>query len=365
MKILIYRFGQLGDTLFALPSLWAIRRAFPDARLTYLASDHPGCGFIDARMVLPPEGLIDDWLTYALDGPGGIRGMLRLWKQLRSQRFDLLVYLVPRGRPHQSIWRDLLFFRTAGIRRVVGHKGISFPPRKSGQPLPLIDYEADHLLRRLALNQIPIPSPNQRRMDLALTSEEERSAEDWLRAHVPGYPSAVSLVGIGPGSKWPSKIWPEERYAALGRRLNDELSLFPIVFGGPGDVPVAQRLLKHWGCGAYAAGALAVRPAAAALARCRLFVGNDTGTLHLAAAVGTPCVGVYAAHAWPGLGYPYGSGHIVLRRSPPCEGCLLPVCIKEGMRCLREISVKEVCDACRAIVSAPRQPASSDHATPD
>src|SRR5205085_2524024 len=110
---------------------------------------------------------------------------------------------------------------------------------------------------------------------------------------------------------------------------------------------------RAWGTGTSAAGLLDVRTAAAVLARCRLFVGNDTGTLHLAAAAGTPCVGVFAAQDWPGRWQPYGLGHTVLRRPVPCEGCRLTVCTREGMRCLREITVEDVLAACRATLPAP------------
>src|SRR5438552_12139853 len=88
-KVLIYRIGQLGDTIIALPALWAVRRAFPKARMTYLASDHPGSGYVAARSVLP-EGLIDEWLTYSLESSGLVQGIARLWWALRQRRFDTL-----------------------------------------------------------------------------------------------------------------------------------------------------------------------------------------------------------------------------------------------------------------------------------
>lgn len=351
LKVLIYRFGQLGDTIVALPALWAIRDAFPNASLTYLNSNHPGRGFVLPQEILPGEGLIDDWLAYMREGSGKARNLFRFWRALRARKFDVLVYLLPRLRTRLSVWRDLVFFRSTGIRYVVGSKGFdALPPHVAGQPLPSVEHEADHLLNRLALSHISTPSINRGNMDLKLTSEEKQAAEDWLRTQVPGYSSELPLVGIGPGSKWPSKIWPAERFQELGRRLNSELSLLPIVFGGRGDVPLANQLIKYWGRGVSAAGELGVRAAAATLAHCRLFVGNDTGTMHLAAAVRTRCVGIFSAQDWPGRWHPYGPGHIVLRRSVPCEGCGLQVCIKERLRCLTEISVDDVLQACRTVL---------------
>lgn len=343
-RIVVYRIGELGDTIVALPSLWAVRRSFPDAHIALLGNVNLVAQNVSARQVLPQAHLIDQWLAYQSTGDRGPADLLSLLIRLRRLRFDTLIYLAPRIRKPQDVRRDLLFFRLAGIRDVMGDRGFEpLPPGPDGGPLPVVEHEADHLLRRLSLSGISVPPPGSVRIDLALTGEEQNAAELWLHEHVP---AKDNLVGFGPGSKWPSKIWPEERFAELGRRLIAQCGIYPIVFGGANDREVAERLIGSWGRGANAAGTLPVRPAATALARCRLYVGNDTGTMHLAAAVGTPCVVTMSALDWPGHWNPYGWGHTVLRRSVPCEGCLLKVCEREAMRCLKEISVDEVLSAC-------------------
>jgi len=140
----------------------------------------------------------------------------------------------------------------------------------------------------------------------------------------------------------------------LGRRLIDELSLYPIVFGGEEDAELGNRLIEHWGTGTNAAGGLDVRLTASALGFCSFYVGNDTGAMHLAAAVGTPCVAIMSAQDWPGRWDPYGRGHIVLRKTVACEGCLLSVCEREGLRCLNEIEVGEVIHACKEVLTSGR-----------
>ena len=348
-NILVYRIGQLGDTIVALPALWAVHRAFPEARLTYLSSHHTRSGYVSARLVLPSEGLIDEWLTYSMESAGRVISLIRLWRGLRRRRFDILVYLAPRLRRRFSVLRDLFFFRLAGIRHVVGHRGISpLPARRPGERLPAVEHEADHLLRRLELCGFPKTPIGRGDTDLALTSREREEGEQWLRLNVPANSAGLSLVGIGPGSKWPSKLWPEERFAELGTRLIRELGFYPVVFGGSDEAALAARLIKHWGAGVSAAGVLSIRAAATVLARCSLYVGNDTGTMHLAAAVGTPCVAIFSALDWPGRWHPYGHGHTVLRRQVPCEGCLLSVCTMQGMRCLREITTDDVIAHCHA-----------------
>ena len=125
-RILIYRIGQLGDTIVALPAIWAIRRYFPDAYIGLLNDSHDEGGYVLASKVLPKEGLIDELLSYEASKEG-----VSFWRQLkvileiRQKRFDTLVYLAPRFRNKRQIIRDIIFFRVAGISRVIGHKGIS------------------------------------------------------------------------------------------------------------------------------------------------------------------------------------------------------------------------------------------------
>ena len=277
--------------------------------------------------------------------------LLKILPRLRQARFDTLVYLAPRRRTRWQIWRDLAFFRLAGITHFFGHRGFTpLPPRIPGSPLPFVEHEADYLLSRLALSGIPVPPPEERRIDLRLSGEELGAAHWWLGRELP--PDQLGkLLGVGPGSYWPSKVWPEERYVEVVRALLNQPGVYPVIFGGPEVSALGNRLIAAWGCGLNAAGRLSVRQAAAALSHCKLFVGNDTGTMHLAAAVNTPCVAIYAAVDWPGRWYPYGPRHRVLRRSVPCEGCQLFECIEREMECLKQISVGNVVEACRAALA--------------
>ncbi|MBV9958360.1 MAG: glycosyltransferase family 9 protein [Acidobacteria bacterium] len=348
-RILVYRIGSIGDTIIALPAVRAVSRHFPRASLSFLGNAHEK-GHVLAQSVLPPDGLFEEWLTYPT-GVGRTRpskDIGRLLLDLRRRKFDTLVYLAPRGRTH--VWRDLAFFYAAGIRRFIGHQGIDqLPARVLGQPQTVLEHEADHLLHRLQLSGIPVPPPGEGEMDLGINADEKERARAWLREHCGEALELNNLVGIAPGSNWQSKTWPEERFAELGARLISELKLFPLVLGGPEDYERNERLIALWGRGANAAGQLSVRLAAAALSECRFYVGNDTGTTHLAAAVGTPCVVAFSAQDWPGRWYPYGRGHTVIRRAVACAGCMLRDC-DQDLECLKQIEVGEVFDACRAVL---------------
>ena len=133
-----------------------------------------------------------------------------------------------------------------------------------------------------------------------------------------------------------------------------EHDVWPVTFGGPHDQATGDRLIRAWGRGYNAAGALSVRAAAAALARCALFLGNDTGPMHLAAAVGRPCVAVFSSRDWPGAWFPYGGGHRVFRTDIDCDGCMLLDCVERRMECIRAVPVEVVLQACRETLSRGR-----------
>lgn len=354
-RILVYRIGHIGDTVVALPALWAIRRCFPDAHITLLCNRQPGSNYVLASAILPTQGLIDETLTYVSDenrsNPLNLFGLLR---ELRTRRYDSLVYLAPRLRSPIAIARDKAFFRLAGIDRFYADRGFGFPLREVDQSLPNVESEADHLLARLELTGIPVPATGEGEMNLAISELEREAASGWLRRNLPDTAREKKLVGMAPASKWPSKVWPEDRYLAFGRWLVEQ-GMIPMVVGGKEDAPLGNRLIAEWGAGHNAAGELDVRATAALLELCDFYFGNDTGAMHLAAAVGTPCVVVMSAQDWPGRWEPYGSDHIVLRKSVSCEGCFLRVCDREALRCLTSISVEDAIDACRKVVSRSRQ----------
>ena len=346
-RILIYRVGQMGDTIVALPAIWAIRQHFPTAYLAFLSDEHNETDYVLPSSILPHKKLIDKYITYRTSKSRvSSTRILQIISKLRQERFHILVYLAPRLRTRRQLFRDLMFFRLAGITRFIGHRGIEPYPRcLPGEPLPELVHEADHLLSRLSRSGVAVPPPGQGCMDLCLSKRELQEAEKWLDQHG-GLNHHKLLIGLGVGSKYPAKVWPEERFEVLGHYIINNLGGLPIIFGGPEDRAKGDRLISKWKLGINAAGELTVRRAAAALSFCRLYVGNDTGTMHLAAAVGTRCIGIFSARDFPGCWHPYGPQHVVLRANVACAGCLVDECLKYDMACLKLITVEDVVNAC-------------------
>jgi ADP-heptose:LPS heptosyltransferase len=267
---------------------------------------------------------------------------------LRAARLDLMIYLVQGYRDKSRVGRDRLFFRTCAIKRLAGFEGMPLTPVVRRGDLARQPTQADQFLFRLAAAGMPVPPPGCGRADLNLGSEDFAKADAWKRNGPDD--GGRRRVAFGPGTKMPAKQWPEERFLEVGRRLIREYDVWPVVFGGPEDRASGTRLIAVWGRGSLAAGELNIRASAAALGACSCYVGNDTGTMHLAASAGVRCVALFSARDYPGLWEPYGPGHRVLRTEAPCSGCYAQTCPRGDNLCMNRIEVGPVVEACRQIL---------------
>ena len=336
-----------------------MRDRFPDSQIVYLSSaDGEDPKYVSARDVLPAHGLFDDWISYpnVSAGPGGIISLLRLAMEIRRKKFDVAFYLMTRYRTARQIDRDRLFFRLAGIKNVIGSEFVKKHnlPFEIPRPIPRIESEANFLLRLLREKRV-VNGDREFHAELDITPEERSTADAWMESKgVTSYNGP--RIAVAPGSKWDSKIWDEARYARVVQKLISSHDVVPVIFGGPEDREKGERLLAHWGRGGNAAGELSVRKAAAALSGCVLYLGNDTGTMHLAASVGTPCVAMFSSVDWAGRFEPIGGGHVLFRRSVECEGCHSPVCLNMAHvnKCLDLVDADEVYEACVSVLSGER-----------
>ncbi len=351
-RILVYRIGNLGDSLIALPALWFVREYYRGAHVTLLCNRSSNRRELAASDVFRDTRLFDDVLHYGgplADLPLGGKALdyARLLAAIRRGRFDKLVYLPPSRRTAAEIARDKKFFRLAGIRDLVGFDDVpaATSVTSSAKPLATQPREAQSLLDRLTASGLPVPPLEACRIDLEVQPSVRRSFGNWVarQTNDGGRP----WIALGIGTKMPAKQWPADRFARVVAKLIEEFDVWPMIFGGSEDRAQAEALLAAWGRGAAAAGELTLGEASVALEHCDLYLGNDTGTMHMAAAAGVRCVAIFSARDWPGKWYPCGSGHVILRKSVSCEGCLLVECVEHANQCLTQISVDEAYQACR------------------
>ena len=348
--IFICRSGLLGDTLVSIPSLTAIREAFPQTHLIYVGEHVPGSKYISPQDVLGGTGLVDAFLYFNSGGFRwtGLKSLLLLaWETIRL-RPALVIILEAPGR----YTRKTRFFRWLGCTVVPAGKGFFSSTRQPEKPSQvLVAPISEQLLEAIAQLTGRTPNSTAPSAQLPLRADSALGVREWIEFNGA---NGKRLLGLGIWSNMPSKRWPLNRYQELVQRLRVlDSQIFPVVLGAREERPHGLELVKDWGTGAVAAGEFTIHQRAHLLAQCALYIGNDTGTMHLAAAVGTSCVAIFSARDQPGKWHPYGSTHVVLRKSPPCAGCLLRECNQYHLRCLSEISVDEVFTACVRLLSLP------------
>jgi len=348
-RFLIMKSGLLGDTLVSLPALHCLRSAFRDAHITYVWQQLPSKSVATPPDILRDSGLVDRFIGYSIEGNYWQRNLaiVKLFLSLRINQYDIGIVLEA---PFWPATRKS-FLRWSGIPLVVGPDGRQEKIYRSPDGnLPQVEHIADSLVSVLRPIVSKLPGLQDGIFRLPLSNAEQIDAVNWCCSR--GWRQNGTLVAFAPGSNMASKRWPLESFAAVGRHLIDEFGIMPIVVGGPDDRDRAVQLITRWGIGINATGELSVRQGVAVLAQCRLFVGNDTGTMHMAVAAGVRCVAIFASIDMPGRWSPYGAGHHIFRLNVPCSGCLLRECDMGDQHCIRLISATEVTRACVDVLTA-------------
>ncbi len=334
-QILIYRLGSLGDTVVALPAFNVIRKHFGEGTFSLLTNKPIASKAAPIESVLGP-----DFFREVIDYPVGLRNpanLLGLSRRIRSGNFDVLVNLsAARGR--LNAWRDSFFFRFSGIKRVVGT-----PRNKSdftvsrNENSGLYENETLRLLRRVA----PLGSADladSSTWDLKIAAVERAAAESAL----PVYPAPT--IALCFGTKMQAKDWEIPNWQQLVKRLGAALPAWRLaVVGSADESERAERCAADWpGTVVNLCCRVSPRESAAVLEKCAIFVGHDSGPMHLASAVGTPCVAIFSARNLPGQWFPARPGHAIIYHKTDCFGCGLETCIAEKKRCIMSITVDEV-----------------------
>lgn len=306
--LLIFRLGSIGDTVVALPCFHAIANAFPTHRRVLLTNALTSVRASSAEGVLAGTGLIDETIYYPVGG-FPLKSAIALNRELRRLRPTMMVYLAERLNA-RAVYRDLLFFKAAGIPKIVGAPWNRKLRNCRADPETL---ELEHEVARLArsLQQVAPVSLSAPSWDLRLSPAELAKADEVLQS-----PSGTrSLLAIAPGSKIAAKNWGTENWAALlGSLTGDYPDMTLVIVGAPDERAIGAEVSRHWGGRILnLCGALTPRETAGVLRRCRLLVCHDSGPMHLAASQETSCVALFGNLNRPRQWYPFGIGHRVIQ----------------------------------------------------
>ena len=338
-RVLIYRLGSLGDTVVVLPALHLVARTFPAARRVMLTNFPIHAKAPAAAAIIGDSGLIDGYLGYPVSTRSPLT-LASLWWKIARFRADVLIYLT-RSRGDSVVHRDARFFRLCGIKHIIG-----LPLGNLAEPHYFPDRDIwEHECARLLRTVRELGSPDLEDpawWDLRLTEAEFGTARRLLSA-IAGRP----FIACGPGTKMQAKDWGEGNWRELLARLSALLPGHALVLvGAKEDARVSDFAASGWsGPVVNLCGQVTPRETAAALTGAELFLGPDSGPMHLAAARGVPCAIAFASREQRGYWFPVGKVHQVVYHTVPCSLCRLETCIEQKKQCLTSITVDEMLDA--------------------
>jgi heptosyltransferase-2 len=333
VKILIRATNWVGDALMALPALRAIRERFPEAEITILARPYVAFIYKDQQVC---DNMM--FVDYKRDMVG----------EIRAQKFDAALLLQNAFEAAWFVWR-------AGIPERIGYardgrsllltKAVPIP--KPGEIPAHEQYYYLELLRRAGwLDSLP----NESFVKIHVPEENRQRAADFLLSA--GAKPDTLRVAIGAGASYGSaKCWPPDRFAELANRLQAQANTDVILFGTSAEAAVSSAIAAGMRRAPIdLTGKTAINDLPALLSQCHLFIGNDSGAMHVAAAVDLPVVAVF------GPTDPFGTAPITPRCSivqdkPYCSPCFLRRCPTDH-RCMTRVTPDAVEAAARHWISS-------------
>lgn len=322
-NILIIKMSSLGDILHTLPFAAALRKRYPQAKISWLV--HPQfAGFVPDKPVIDEVLYFDKVKFNKLGLSDKIKYFFSMRSMLHSKRFDLVIDM-------QGLFKSAVLAAISGCSNRIGYCEMR---EGSGLISKAIcgSHSKDHVIERYLdvarylgadVQEVEFPMPD--------LTEESRSIREKLAAqNVTG-----DYVVFVPGARWQTKEWPVEYYARLAAMITADGTAV-VLAGGPDDMDKGSRIKELCPAAADLTGQTSLRELAALIKGCAVYISADTGPLHFAAALKKPLIAMYGPTKADRTG-PYGSDKASVLLSPAaCAGCLKKAC--NDWHCMHDIT---------------------------
>lgn len=327
-RVLVVKLDHLGDVLLATPVLSNLRRAYPNTELHVLTGAW-------SRVVLEKHPDVSKVIEYNSPAfcrtgqPTSLKQTFRLYRALRRQKYDLIVEL-------RGDWRIIWF---AFLR--LTPKRLDRAALQVENKLGFVRFTGTHETTRNldVLKQAGIPIPVQT-TTFSVTTEDEKWASDFLATHQ--IDREYPLIAIHPGSPIELKRWLPERYAELADWLIAQKGAQILFVGVKDEIQIITDIqARMQGESINIAGKTTLTELASILHKCNIFIGNDSGPMHLAAAVGIHTIGLYGPGDPTRFG-PVGAKCQTIRRKLDCPPCSGTTCRFGEEGCMSKIQVTDV-----------------------
>ncbi|MBI5181845.1 MAG: lipopolysaccharide heptosyltransferase II [Nitrospirae bacterium] len=336
-NILIIKPSSIGDIIHALPFLKAIKTKYPKAAISWLINR----GLND---LIADNLYLNEVILFERKRWGGFnniaskyREFTKFIKNIRSRRFDAVIDL-------QGLFRSGIITYFSGADYRIGFANARelspifynhkvFPPNKEMHAVDRYLLIAKELDADISKKEFMINIP--KKEDVYVSGLVKRNGRR-------------PLIAINPSARWQTKMWPLKRYAELIDTIAAKLRAQPVLIGGKEDEVRINGLLSMTKSKPLdLSGKTTLLQLAALLKRVELLITNDSGPMHIAAAVGTPVVALFGPTKPKRTG-PYGNGHVVIQKDISCIGCLKKSC--DDLKCMDAISVDEVFNSVRGLI---------------
>ncbi len=345
-KILVLRYRFIGDTILTVPFFRNLRRAEPEAHIAWVVA--PGSSDVVKGIPYVDELIYWDPATIHADSRGGHRTLgakLSFIRELRAKKFDK-AYVLKRSFSSALIAllsgaRERVGFDTEG-RRFMLTRAVPYRPEQ---------HEVVSFLDLLRADGVPVTDDY---LESWISADEARKADELLQSH--GVGGDARLLALHPFGSIYQKSWPMARFAEVARQLMERYGMTPLLLGAGGDRKEFEpwrHLFPHGCCDLV--GGCDLRTTLALLHRSALFLGNDSGVMHLAASAGVPLLALFGPTSPDRFG-PWGSRTRVIHTAFPCSPCrqkYFTQCEPAGEgrpECIMAISVEQVCQACEELI---------------
>jgi heptosyltransferase-2 len=342
VKILIRATNWIGDAIMALPALRAVRKRFPEAEIAivgrpYVADIYRDQEICDQLIPYDPRGL-----------HAGLSGRERLAAELRAQKFDMALLLQNAFDAAWLAWRARIPERIGyarDARSFLLTKAIPLP-RHGEIPAHEKFYYLELLRRAGWLDSVQ----DETFISLRVSEEKRRSADEFLCES--GVRQGALRIAIGAGASYGSaKCWPPPRFAEVANQLQSEADADVILFGTAAEASVSTAISAEMRRPPIdLTGKTAIADLPALLSQCHLFIGNDSGAMHVAAAVGLPVIAVFGPTDPEGTA-PVTPRCSIVQEKPYCSPCFLRSCPTDH-RCMTAITANMVEAAARPWLSS-------------
>ncbi len=327
-RILLVRLTSFGDVIHGIPVLSALRRHFPAARIAWIAEEHAGA-------LLRGHASLDELFVVPYKWRPTVSALQAVRRQLRKFAPDISIDLQGRSRSTLLAWMS-------GARWRIG-----FASRQAGGSARWLNtvrvaMSASHIIdgNLGLLGPLGIETPEVS-FDLPERPADRDAVDRAIREA--GLDGGFAVINVGAGC--PSRIWSPSRYAAVAEFLGRAWALpSVVVWAGERELHWAKQVVDGSAGWSRLAGESTLPELAALVRRARLLIGSDTGPLHLAAALGTPCVGLYGPTSARRTG-PYGAGHVAIQSPlPPRPQDCHPLAAPRLMEAIEVETVSAACD---------------------